>query len=254
MWSVQREDQIERNMSSPVDDLDRFLTTGPLKWLSVWSFNCRPPKTSPKPPDERRSLRPHCRNAAAPVPPVQPELSAHLSRVSCDMTEIVQNQPNKNLFFVETSSGGASASPRPPWANILVNSLDARSKTPNYLPFPESSGGTETVANATPSSTWKSRGKKKQRRKLPNFSHQGCKHQRNICNNILPRSPVCMQNEMITCSQMTNQQQFPVLHLFLKKKKLFCSLFKGCFLAILNICEIKVLKDYCRSLCMKDGN
>lgn len=54
-----------------------------------------------------RSLRPHCRNAAAPVPPVKPELAAYLSRVSCDMTEIVQNQPNKTFFSLSKQVQGA---------------------------------------------------------------------------------------------------------------------------------------------------
>lgn len=150
------------------------------------------PQTLPKPTDECRPRRlpPSCWNAAAPVPPVQPELSAYLSRVSCDMTEAIQNQPNKTFFFFSVSKQ-ISWSPRHHRGHFGQAYVWTPSAPGPKFQLSAGSEGDQAEPKSwplrLPGCSWK------QRQKLPKRCHQGSKHQRNTCNNCLPHSPACMQ-------------------------------------------------------------
>lgn len=135
-------------------------------------------------------------------------------------TEIVQNQPNKSFFSLFFSVSKQVQLPPRRHQGHLEQTYSPGTKFQLSAGF-ESSGGTETVAAATPSSTWKSRAKKKKNKKkhsderLPNFSHQGSKHQRNTSQQYSPTLTCLDANEMITCSHLTNQQQSTVSQFFL---------------------------------------
>lgn len=191
------------------------------------------PQTIPKSPDECRSfrLRPHCWNAVAPVPPVQPELSASLSRVSCDMTETVQNQPNKTFF---SGLGDASASSRPPCASILVNFFGARSKTPIICRFRESR---QNRNRGLSDSQFDVKVEKKTATKVTKIQPSGEQTPAEYLQQFFPTLTCLHANERITCSHLTNQQQLPLCCFFFLKI-LFCIVFKGCFFCVCVISNI----------------
>lgn len=160
--------------------------------------------------DECRSLRlrPHCWNAVAPVPPVQPEQSASLSRVSCDMTETVQNQPNKTFFFW-------------PWWRLSVAKatlckhtcefLRGQVQNSKYLQVPRVQAEPKSWPQRLPVRRER---REKTAMKVTKIQQSGEQTPAEYLQQFFPTLTCLHANVRITCSHLTNQQQLPLCCFF----------------------------------------